>query len=147
MVYSWDAGNLGITITKGVTMKKFIITLAIVFGMASMAHAATVTWTHDGQNTTGYTLYFWKTDTPATVWNKSVTGSSVRTMTLDDNYFAPGVSYTFTMTAFNSVAEASRCPTVAATRPGQAYTPPNDTLPSVVYVAPNGVNQLVITLP
>lgn len=128
-------------------MKKLIITLAILFGMASMAHAATVTWTHDGVNTTGYTLYFWKTDTPDTVYTKSITGSTARTMTLDDNYFMPGVSYTFTMTAFNAVNESSRCPTVAATRAGQAYTHPNDKLPSVVYVAPNGVNQLVITLP
>lgn len=116
--------------------------------MASMAHAAvTASWQHDGANTTGYTLYFWETSVPGTVYNKSVTGSTVRSMTLDDNYFKPGVSYTFTMTAYNATNESTRCPTTAWTRPGQAYVPPTDKLPSVVYVAPNGVNQLVITLP
>jgi hypothetical protein len=128
-------------------MKKLIITLAIVIGMASMAQAATATWTHNGVNTTGYTLYFWQTATPSNVYNKSVTGSTVRTMTLDDNYFQPGVSYSFTMTAYNATAESVRCPVVMFTRPGQAYQPPADNLPSIVYVGPSGVNQIVITLP
>lgn len=130
-------------------MKKLItaLILALVICIGTSAYAATITWTHDGVNTVGYTLYFWKTDTPATVYNKSVTGSTVRTMALDDNYFQPGTSYTFTMTAYNAVAESARCPNVLWTRSGQAYTAPIDHLPSVVYVGPNGVSQIVITLP
>lgn len=128
-------------------MKKLIAALAMILCIGTHAYALTATWTHDGTNTVGYTLYFWPTATPATVYNKSVTGSTVRTMALDDNYFQPGASYTFTMTAYNSVAESSRCPNVMWTRSGQAYQAPADKLPSVVYVGPNGVNQIVITLP
>jgi len=130
-------------------MKKILaaIALALLISTPALAGTVTATWTHDGLNTVGYTLYFWRTDTPANVYNKSITGSTVRSMTLEDGYFVPGVSYTFTLTAYNATAESTRCPTVAWTRSGQAYTPPADNLPSVVYVAPNGVNQLVITLP
>lgn len=131
-------------------MKKLttiLAALALILCIGTHAYALTATWTHDGTNTTGYTLYFWKTDTPAVTYNKSITGSTVRTMTLDDNYFQPGASYTFTMTAYNAVAESVRCPNVMWTRSGQAYQAPTDKLPSVVYVGPNGVNQIVITLP
>ena len=128
-------------------MKKIVLVLAFVLGIASYGECVTATWTHDGVNTTGYTLYFYKTDTPATVYNKSITGSTVRTMTLDDNLFAPGASYTFYMTAYNATAESAKSSNAVWTRPGQAYTPPTDKLPSVVYVGPNGVSQIVITLP
>ena len=76
-------------------MKKLIIAMALLFGLSSMAQAATVTWEHDGQNTVGYTLYFWKTSVPGTKYNMTVTGSSTRTMTVDTNYFELGTSYTF----------------------------------------------------
>jgi hypothetical protein len=136
------AAEHGPTLTKESKMKKYIVLAIILF--AAPAFAATATWTHDGLNTVGYTLYFWRTDTPATVWNKSVTGSTVRTMALDDNLFMPGTEYSFQMTAYNGVGESGRSATAKWTRPG--YTPPGDTLPSSLYLKPTGVDQLIIQL-
>lgn len=113
---------------------------------AATSFAATATWEHDGVNTEGYTLYFWKSDAPATVYNKSVTGSTVRTMTLDDNYFMPGVQYSFNMTAYNALGETERSETATWTRPGSAYSPPGDVLPSVMYMKPANIDRLVIDL-
>jgi hypothetical protein len=124
-------------------MKKLFIVSAILF-FASTAMAANVTWTHDGVNTTGYTLYFWRTDTPATTYHKTVTGSTTRTMTLDDNIFMPGSEYSFQMTAYSGVGESGRSTTARWTRPG--YTPPADSLPSTMYMRPTGIDQLVIQL-
>ena len=124
-------------------MKKLFIVSAILF-FASTAMAANVTWTHDGVNTTGYTLYFWRTDTPATTYHKTVTGSTTRTMTLDDNIFMPGSEYSFQMTAYNGVGESGRSTTARWTRPG--YTAPADSLPSTMYMRPTGIDQLVIQL-
>lgn len=128
-------------------MKKLIITLAILFGLASAAQAVTVTWTHDGVNTQGYTLYFWKTSVPGTVYNKTVTGSTVRTMNVDTNYFELGQSYTFTMSAYNAQGEGPRATNITWTRPGTPYNPAADALPSILYMTPTGIDQIVITLP
>lgn len=128
-------------------MKKLIVALALVFGLASMAQATTITWSHDGVNTTGYTLYFWKTSVPGIVYNKTVTGSTVRTMTVDTNYFELGQSYTFTMSAYNAQGEGPRATEATWTRPGTPFTPPADAMPSVLYMTPAGIDQIVITLP
>ena len=123
-------------------MKKLIVFAILLF--ASTAMAANVNWNHDGVNTTGYTLYFWKSDVPATVYTKSVVGSTVRTMTLDDNIFMPGSEYSFQMTAYSGVGESARSTTAKWTRPG--YTAPVDKLPSSLYLKPTGVDQLIIQL-
>jgi hypothetical protein len=106
--------------------------------------AATATWTHDGLNTVGYTMYFWKTDSPAAVFTKTVTGAAVRTMALDDNLFQPGAEYSFQLTAYNGVGESGRSATAKFTRPG--YVAPADKLPSTMYMKPSGVDQLIIQL-
>lgn len=128
-------------------MKKLIIAMALLFGLSSMAQAATVTWEHDGQNTVGYTLYFWKTSVPGTKYNKTITGSSTRTMTVDTNYFELGTSYTFEMSAYNNQGEGPRSSQVSWTRPGTPYSPGEDSLPSTLFMTPSGINQIVITLP
>ena len=124
-------------------MKKLIV-LSVIMLFASTAMAANVTWTHDGLNTTGYTLYFWRTDTPATVYTKTVVGSTVRTMTLDDNIFMPGSEYSFQLTAYSGVGESGRSTTAKFTRPG--YTAPVDNLPSTMFLKPTGIDQLIIQL-
>jgi hypothetical protein len=123
-------------------MKKLIVIAILLF--ASSAMAATATWTHDGVNTVGYTLYFWRTDAPATVYTKTVTGAAVRTMALDDNMFMPGAEYSFQLTAYNGVGESGRSATATYTRPG--YVAPADKLPSTMYMKPSGVDQLIIQL-
>ena len=123
-------------------MKKLLVIAILLF--ASSAFAATATWTHDGANTVGYTMYFWKTDSPATVFTKTVTGAAVRTMALDDNLFQPGSEYSFQLTAYNGVGESGRSATATYTRPG--YTAPADKLPSSLYLKPSGVDQLIIQL-
>ena len=124
-------------------MKKLLIIAAILF-FASSAFAATATWTHDGLNTVGYTMYFWKTDSPAGVFTKTVTGAAVRTMALDDNKFNPGAEYSVQLTAYKGVGESGRSATATYTRPG--YTAPADKLPSTMYMKPSGVDQLIIQL-
>jgi len=125
-------------------MKKLLVIAILLF--ASTAFAATATWQHDGLNMTGggYTLYFWRTDTPAVVYNKTVTGSTTRTMALDDNLFMPGAEYSFQLTAYNGVGESGRSATATYTRPG--YVAPADKLPSTMYMKPSGVDQLIIQL-
>jgi hypothetical protein len=124
-------------------MKKLLIIAAILL-FASTAFAATATWQHDGVNTVGYTMYFWKTDSPATVYTKTVTGAAVRTMALDDNMFMPGAEYSFQLTAYNGTGESGRSATATYTRPG--YIAPADKLPSTMYMKPSGVDQLIIQL-
>jgi len=65
---------------------------------------------------------------------------------LDENYFAPGIEYSFQMTAFNAVAESARSNTAIWTRPGGAYTPPPDALPGTLYMRPSNVGTLIIEL-
>ena len=128
-------------------MKKLLIIAAILL-FASSAMAVTATWTHDGVNTVGYTLYFWQTVNPAEVYNKSVLGSTVRSMTLDEDYFAPGIEYSFQMTAFNGYRESGRSETAVWTRAGQPFTPASDRLPAVIYIAPpQNVNGVFIQMP
>ena len=135
-------------------MKKIIEALAILVGMASTAHAVTATWEHDGKNTTGYALYWHPTQQgPTNEYCKVINGNTVRTMVLDDGYFAPGVSYTFSMVAFRDAAGEEndamsvRSASVQWTRPGDPFVAPVDRLPSTLYLVPNGIGQIVITIP
>ena len=125
-------------------MKKLLVLAILLF--ASSAMAATATWTHDGVNTSGYTLYFWQSPAPTMIYNKSIAGSTVRSMVVDDNYFVPGVEYSFQMTAYNAAGESVRSATVTWTREGSIYAPPADKIPSTLYMKPNGVDSIVIQL-
>jgi hypothetical protein len=125
-------------------MKKLLIIALLL--IAVPAGAATCTWTHDGLNVTGFTLWFYQTATPANVYNKSVLGATTRSMVLDDNYFSPGIEYSFYMTAFNAVDKSANSTTVKWTRAGTAYSPAADKLPTSLYIKPNGVNTIVIDI-
>jgi hypothetical protein len=126
-------------------MKKLIV-IAILL-IASQAMALTATWTHDGLNTTGYTLWFWQTSTPTNVWNKSFPGSTVRSVAMSDDYFQPGVEYSFSVSAYNTVGESLHsAPAVKWTRSGTAFIPPADKVPSTMYMKPSGVDTLIIQL-
>ena len=116
-------------------MKKLIgLTLAIVFCFALSVQAATVTWEHDGQNTVGYTIYFWETDVPTVVYNKSVVGSTVRSMEIQDMYFRPGVQYAFEGVAYNNYATSERSNRATWTRVVDPYSPPADSMPTTVII-------------
>jgi hypothetical protein len=116
-------------------MKKLIgITLTIVFCFALSAQAATVSWTHDGQNTVGYTIYFWETDVPDKVYNKSVVGSTVRQLEIQDMYFKPGVQYSFEGKAYNNYATSEPSNRATWTRVVDTYAPPVDSMPTTVII-------------
>lgn len=125
-------------------MKKLVVMAIMLFAIP--AFSATALWEHDGVNTVGYTLYFWQSDAPATVYNKSIVGSTIRQMEIDDNLFAPGVEYSFQITAYNTYNESDRSNTAKWTREGFVYGPPNDNLPSILYMKPSGVDSIVIQL-
>jgi hypothetical protein len=125
-------------------MKKLIIIAILLF--ATSAGAATATWTHDGLNVTGFTLWFYQTAAPANVFNKSVTGATTRSMVLDDNYFAPGVEYSFYITAYNTIDKSANSTTIKWTRAGTAYAAPSDKLPASLYIKPSGVDTIVIDI-
>ena len=127
-------------------MKRLAIIFAILL-FSSSAMALTATWTHDGLNTLGYTLWFFKTSEPNNVYNKSFPGSTVRSVSMSDDYFQPGVEYSFSVSAYNAVGESAHsAPAVKWTRAGTAYTPPTDKVPSTMYMQPSGVDTLIIQL-
>ena len=82
-------------------MKKLIVLTILL--IASQAMALTASWTHNGVNTVGYTLWFWQTSTPTAVNNKSVVGSTIRNIAMSVEYFAAGDEYSFSMSAFHVV--------------------------------------------
>jgi hypothetical protein len=124
-------------------MKRLLIIALLL--IAVPAGAATATWTHDGISTTGYTIYFWRSDAPASVFNKSILGN-VRTMQLDDGYFAPGIEYSFKINAFNAVDKSPDSVVTKWTRAGAPYSPPTDKVPSVLYLRPSGVDTIIMDL-
>ena len=119
-------------------MKKLIVLLAILF--ATSASAATVSWTHDGENTQGYTIYFWQTVDPSNVYNVTVSEKSVF---IDDKHFAPGVEYTFNGEAYNTVGTSVKSDSAVWTRPGVSYTPPADGLPTVFHLEPTKLTIII----
>ena len=122
-------------------MKRLIgITLAIVLCFALSAQAATVHWTHDGLHTEGYTIYFWETTLPGTVYNVSVVGNNVRQLEIDDVYFKGNIEYTFMGRAWNHSQTSDPSETAVWTREVEEYTPPADKLPAEVHIyKPNNV--------
>lgn len=137
-------------------MKKILaaIALALLISTPALAGTVTATWTHDGLNTTGYALYWYATaQGPVTEYCKTVSGNTVRTLVLDEAYFAPGVPYTFSMVAYRDVAGeendamSGRSETVQWTRPGDPFVAPVDHLPSTLYLVPNNISQIVISIP
>jgi len=129
-------------------MKKLLITLAIIAcTFTAQAADVTFTWDHDGQNVAGFTLYFWQTNQPTTVYNKTINVGTERTMAMAEQYFAQGVEYSFEMTAYNSYGESERSNRLLWTRDGTPYSPPADTLPSVMYIRPTKPTVITIEVP
>ena len=114
-------------------MKKLLIAIVFVL-IPFMAQAATVAWQHDGVDTVGYTIYFWETDNPGVVYNKSVVGSTVRSMEIQDMYFRPGVQYSFEGVAYNNYATSERSNRATWTRVVDPYSPPPDSMPTTVII-------------
>lgn len=114
-------------------MKKLLAILAIVL-LASTVKAATLTWEHDGVNTLGFTIYFWETAVPGTVYNKSIAGSTVREMEIEDMYFKPNVEYSFEGVAYNNYATSERSNRALWTRTVDPYAPPADNMPTTVVI-------------
>lgn len=109
-------------------MKRLILVLLAVLFLAGTASAVKVSWKHSGQNTTGFTIYFWQTNIPNTVYNASVDVSK-RELTIDDNRFIPGTHYSFMGRAFNATATSADSETVGYLFEGEPYDPPDDSLP------------------
>jgi len=128
-------------------MKKLIITLAIMFfALTAQAGDFEVTWNHTG-GADGFILYFWQTNLPTTVYNKTIPGGAVRQMLIPDQYFAQGVEYSFEMTAYNAYGESDRSERVTATRPGTPWTVPGDVMPSTIYIKPTKPTVITIDIP
>ena len=125
-------------------MKKLLVLAILLFAIPACA-AVQVTWTHDGADTVGYTVYFQQTQ-GQTVYNKSVAGPTVRQMILDEGYFVPGVEYTFRVYPYNAAGQAATSPTATWTREGSVYAPPSDSVPSTLFLKPSGVDSIVIQL-
>ena len=131
-------------------MKKLLIIAAIIMAFTVPAYAAEVeaTWEHDGINVDGFTMY-WKVSTaPDWQFNKTVFDGTARQMILaPEEAFAPGTEYTFAGIAFNSAGNSGESNPVTWTRDGEPYIPPDDVLPTSLYLAPTGINQIIISLP
>jgi len=109
-------------------MKKLILVLLAIFILTGTASAVNVSWKHSGENTTGFTIYFWQTLIPDTVYNVSVDVSK-RELTIDDNRFIPGTKYSFMGKAYNATTTSADSEVVDYTFEGEPYEPPEDSLP------------------
>jgi len=129
-------------------MKKLLFALAIIaFALTAQAADVTFTWDHDGQNVDGFTLYFWQTNQPTTVYNKTVSDGAARSMLIAEYYFAQGIEYSFEMTAYNTYGESDRSNRLLWTRDGTPFSPPADSLPSVMYIRPTKPTVITIEVP
>ena len=104
-------------------MKKILAILAMVLILPCIALADSLSWTHDGAD--GFIVYY--TD-QTNNYNYNVIGD-VRTCDLDLLNLAPGVEYTFHVTAYNETAESGPSNTVTYTR--EIFSPPANVLPVV----------------
>jgi uncharacterized protein YxeA len=130
-------------------MKKIFIIAMVFLLMAFNAYAGDVIaeWEHEG-GADGFTLYFWKTADPANVFNKTVADGDAREMAVgQEELFAKGVEYSFKLNAYNAEGQSGDSNLVAWTRPGEAYVPPADKMPTSIEVMPDGVDTIIIRLP
>ena len=115
-------------------MKKLLIILAIIaLAIPAVAADVRVTWNHDGQNVLGFTIYFWETQKPAVVYNKSVADPTARSMIFA---VVPDVEYTYEGTAWNQYYESKKSNQLKYTAPGPVYGPPSDSMPDVPDITP-----------
>ena len=130
-------------------MKKyFIIAMAIIL-MAFNAYAFDViaTWDHDGENVDGFVIFWKQSGTPDWQWNKKVENGAARQLVLaPEEAFEPGVEYSFVGIAYNSIGYSADSDIATWMRDGGSFTPPDDKLPSVLYLQPVGIDQIQINL-
>ena len=118
-------------------MKKLIILL--ILGFALTANAVTLQWDQH-PNAIGFTVYYYKTSDPATVWNSAPISDTQ--YVLSDQRLERGQEYTFYATAYNSEGESGPSNLVTYTRPEQPYAPPNGNEPQIITLP----NNVVITI-
>jgi len=133
-------------------MKKLFIIAIAIMSMCyfTNVYAADVvaSWEHDGQNVTGFIVFWKQSDQSAWQFNKRVDDGTARQMVLaPEEAFATGVEYSFVGVAYNSEGYSPDSDIATWTREGTPFTPPADKLPSVLYMTPNGINQIIISLP
>ena len=131
-------------------MKKLLIIAAILIAFTIPAYAADIeaTWEHDGINVEGFTIYWKMSSSTDWTFNKTLNDGTARSMILaPEEAFAPGVEYSFYGRAFNAVGYSPDSDIATWQRVGDPYSPPPDVLPSVLYMEPNGINQIIINLP
>jgi len=102
-------------------MKKILAILAMVLILPCIALADSLSWTHDGAD--GFIVYY--TD-QTNNYNYNVIGD-VRTCDLDLLNLAPGIEYTFHVTAYNETAESGPSNTVTYTI--DVFSPPENVMP------------------
>ena len=123
-------------------MKKILLMAMMVLLFSFSANAATVTWEHDGINTSGYTICWYKTSEPTAIKVRDVPGSTVRSLAIADTEFEPNVEYTFYGYAYNAWAQSPKSETATWTRVVTEYQPPPNTDPEDYPIAPPSGLQL-----
>jgi len=126
-------------------MKRIFVTIAaalILFVSAGISQAVTFAWDNTSNQpgeVVGYNLYF---SDGTTVYNKNVPGEGSTQVTIEDEYFTPGVPFTVYVTAYNSRGESVNSASIMYTAP--SYTPPEDNLPALIYIPapPSGVQRI-----
>jgi len=121
-------------------IKALVLAVTLVLGVAFSASALTVAWDHDlVGDPAGYTLYWQKTDGTGLLYNKTIDDVAIKQVDLDDGYFEPGTSYTFTATAFNGRAESAHSEELVYVIP--EYKPPVDHLPAILFLLLDSPNK------
>jgi hypothetical protein len=110
-------------------MKKLILAVLMLFVGVSMSMAATVAWDHDGIDVDGFTIYWWKTSDPGTVWNMTAPSGSARELNLSDGWFSPQTVYSFQGEAYNSSGTSAKSEILQWTCELPGYEPPTDVNP------------------
>lgn len=119
-------------------MKKLILVLAIVFLTASTACAITLTWDqHTDTSVQGYLLQWEETDNPPETFSIKIVGIENVQQEIADNLFKPNINYSIWVLAYNGIGESGKSNVLQFIR--NAYTPPEDNVPTETYEAPGSV--------
>ena len=110
----------------------FIMMIIFVTPLNVFAGDAVINWTASdaSEQVEGYVIYWNKTSTPDVMYNQIV---HEPTITLSELLFEVNESYTFVVTAYNSVGESIQSDEVyAIVRP--EYLPPDNNLPTEIII-------------
>ena len=127
-------------------MKKFIFIFIMSLFASEMVMAgdAVLNWpaSPPEENVIGYTVYWFKTSEPATIYNQTV---AVNTLTLEENLFEVDEDYSFYVIAYNSAGESPQSDIVNGVIRG-GYTPPVDNLPGQIIIVQPGKLTITVTV-